>query len=376
MAGWKTVQKKKRSRKKIEKNDVNTKPTPTLSPSEKTTLSLHFPKRWKDGIKRRRILRPKEFYFRWAQSNFPPYCIPVNSSSINDTATTTTTDENKTEKDENRMIKIEGMAIFCLHEIECKWFQGHFIPTSTNFSDGYPNNKHEVNSENEAEDKKYLKPKHSFGLLAKERDDVDACLYCSDGGYKELDLQIISHHSHETVKNKKINVKRLVCTGGDMMKMRPSTTCNGALFQQQEQQKKLLEVEFDSTKIYTQDRAFSYMKQYFSSLLAVTKDGVFPDCAIVIGNMSVILNTAISPSLSTSEISSSGDGFSSFFDTGDKTNIVEDFKNFFLTTEQSNKKNYVNDESVIGTREGSKKDDCYTAKHGGKGESQIWSDDD
>lgn len=89
---------------------------------------------------------------------------------------------------------MEGTAIFCLQDIECKWFQGYFVPTSTRHGSNH------------------------MGLLAVQSEDVDDCLNCVDGGYKEFKMTVYKYKEAENIE-----IDGITCTGGEMMRMRKQT---------------------------------------------------------------------------------------------------------------------------------------------------------
>ena len=164
----------------------------------------------------------------------------------------------------NRTASLSGKGLFCLHTLDCKWFQGHFIPARMNASS-------------------------SFGLLAVERDDIDECLQCRDGGYKEIDLTFLSaskkwkkESSDSNKKRKKLKVDRLTCTGGDMLRIANSDlTSNDNV-----------EVKFNADRVITGMPVESLVRRYFPNLLTKATNTesvleILPDCAIVIGDMSI-----------------------------------------------------------------------------------------
>ena len=166
---------------------------------------------------------------------------------------------------------MKGTGIFCLHEIECKWFQGHFIPSSHN-----------------------MNKVSTFGILAVEYEDVDECLICSDGGYREIYMTILSskvkadrgENDDSRGNNKerrKLEVHQLECTGGDMLRISSKESS---------QKKELgIQVLFEADRIFTGKKAALLVQKYFSSLVSnesMSNDSVLdllPDCAVVTGDM-------------------------------------------------------------------------------------------
>ena len=208
--------------------------------------------------------------------------------------------KNANDTNDERQQTIRGKAIFCLHDLDCTWFQGHFLPLNDRISSS------------------------SLGLLAVNRMDVDECLQCQDGGYREIDLMIVSSRTNKknrrtTVaassnssnsngtgtgtivqrrnggeEQKKLQVERVVCTGGDMICMKSEDTA----------------VSFDAERVITGVKVVPLVERYFKSLLkSARKVGagaqndddeeeekkddmretsvleLLPHCAVVIGTM-------------------------------------------------------------------------------------------
>lgn len=187
-----------------------------------------------------------------------------------------------------------GIGIFCLHDTDTSWFQGYFIPKSS------------------------VNPK-PIGILAVQR-DIDECIQCAFGGYRELDLTLYNFLKTEGGGNQE-NVSHcsssitvpVVCTGGDMLRMRAMTRG-----ETQDTDGSVVNIRFDATAIYTGLKAIPYLKTYFASLVKkqrellmvqatadddseqdVTKMSeldLLPDCAIVCGSM-IIRTTKLNPSM-------------------------------------------------------------------------------
>lgn len=140
-----------------------------------------------------------------------------------------------------------GHAIFFMHKIDPEWFQGYFL----------------VNG--------LQKP---WGLLAVQ-EDIDECLQCTDGGYRQICLTIMQYQ-----RRKKVSWKKIEWTGGDMMKLNGPT------------------ISFETERCLTRGTAIPLVEQYFSSLiqkLKVDKDVdedllvVAPDLAVVVGKMKLCM---------------------------------------------------------------------------------------
>ena len=218
--------------------------------------------------------------------------------------------ETKSEQDdEHGMSFLKGKGLFCLHSLDCTWFQGQFIPN--NASTGTS-----VSQSNSITMKTNVS---SFGLLAVQRSDLDECLQCKDGGYREIDLTILSSSSklHGTRnfggtktqrggRRRKLKIEKLQCTGGDMLRITTPPTLNsssrttndvysekGIMNNNENLDQTQTQVTFDAERIITGKKVESLVKRYFPNILSSssssTKQDCFsellPDCAIVIGDM-------------------------------------------------------------------------------------------
>mmetsp|Transcript_30507 Transcript_30507/g.35040 ORF Transcript_30507/g.35040 Transcript_30507/m.35040 type:complete len:334 (+) Transcript_30507:111-1112(+) len=217
---------------------------------------------------------------------------------------------NKNNERDNNMATLSGKGIFCIHSLDCEWFQGHFIPSRMNNS--------------------------SFGLLAVQRHDMDECMKCKDGGYREIDLTILaaskkttrrekakdylnkdkgngrsSRKEGKSHKRRELKIEGLQCTGGDMLVIRTPLNNdeddiddNNIRQKQQSQIKETnndtnTKILFEAEKLITGIKVEPLVRRYFSSLLPPdspnNKESVLdllPDCAIVVGNMEVRIPTS------------------------------------------------------------------------------------
>jgi len=187
-----------------------------------------------------------------------------------------------------KMITLQGKGLFCLHELDCKWFQGHFMPSSvaTGTMTGEVAN--------------------SIGLLVTQREDVEDCLQCANEAYRELDMTLLRSSTSSSLgfkaKRKELKVQRLICTGGDMLRIHTpplpeleNVGEKGLLHAQRD------EIKFEAEKIITGAKAEPLIRRYFSNLVARmhpptnTKSSkkslsvldILPHCAVVVGDMSV-----------------------------------------------------------------------------------------
>jgi hypothetical protein len=141
---------------------------------------------------------------------------------------------------------LQGQAIFCLAEIDAKWFQGYFS----------------------------MRGRKPLGLLA-EQTDIDECLQCNDGGYRELSIQLF-RRDHQP----KVTFANVEWTGGDMIKLQAAG------------------MVFETEKFLTGKKAVPLVEQYFGGLVKKLREhegedtpllDLIPDVAIVMGNMSLSL---------------------------------------------------------------------------------------
>jgi hypothetical protein len=190
------------------------------------------------------------------------FCCDDQTCDENMSAATATSRPCKENTSIEGSVSLEGKALFCLHSLDCTWFQGQFV-----ISGGSS-----------------IKP---LGLLANQRDDLDECLQCSDGGYRELDMSIMLK-PNKRGERKPICLKGLTCTGGDMMKI--STPLEEG--SDGKAKSRPICLSFDGYQIITGNRVIPLVQRYFASLLEPSKGGVLkqlPDCAIVVGDMRIRL---------------------------------------------------------------------------------------
>ena len=204
--------------------------------------------------------------------------------------------EDETEK--FKLVTLTGKALFCLHALDCNWFQGQFMNSNPNSV-------------------------QSLALLAEQRQDVDPCVQCVDGGYKEIDLSIFFKRkriksSSDVIaggkrgegeeERKKLVIQQLSCTGGDMLRIRTPSGTEESIGPKNMRGN----VSFDSETIVTGTRAESMVRRYFPNLLpsSVFNDGSFseklPDCAVVIGDMSLIVPKEFLPITQSNDDDSDG----------------------------------------------------------------------
>lgn len=180
---------------------------------------------------------------------------------------------------DNNTTVLEGQAIFCIPELDSAWFQGYFIVRGS-------------------------KP---IGLLATIETDIDDCLKCADGGYRQLSLQLCRRNNQDADAAESAGIGRaeatttertpiiipppiifpnIEWTGGDMMTLRGN------------------QVVFDTTKLLTGTKAMSVVEQFFGGIVRKLQESeghassqmlleLIPDVAIVMGSMKLAIPTDV-----------------------------------------------------------------------------------
>lgn len=141
-----------------------------------------------------------------------------------------------------------GKAIILLHDPQPDWFQGYLFFDEDASSNG--------------------RDQRPWGLLA-ELQEIDECLYCSEGGYRVVQMTTYPPGS------RKVQIPELVeWTGGDMMLLRSRSA-----------------LSFQAQKVLAGKKAVPYVKGVFSSILRKLETSdvldAMPDAAVVIGEMSI-----------------------------------------------------------------------------------------
>ncbi len=214
------------------------------------------------------------------------------------------------------MTTLSGKALFCLHSLDTKWFQGQFLMTpSLSLSPSLPTDAQPGRVK-------------TLGLMVKERSDMDECLRCDDNGYREIDLTVLLSSSTTSASDsrpagesnldvnkeqrQKHTLQRLTCTGGDMLRIRspldgddeidskPVSNCSGVSKEN---------VAFDADQIITGVKVERLVRQFFPNLIPASMKisdtseeddkhvnqrrssllDELPDCAVVIGDMKLTL---------------------------------------------------------------------------------------
>jgi hypothetical protein len=139
-----------------------------------------------------------------------------------------------------------GQVVMCLHDANPDWFQGYF----------------------------FVENGETWGLLGIQK-EVDDCLQCSEGGYRQIDLKVKSQdHTFVDVD----------WTGGDMMDLKGQ------------------DVSMQAEKILTGESAVPIVEGVFSGLMRRLRAQddcedmdvlqVFPDLAIVVGTMELKVSSS------------------------------------------------------------------------------------
>jgi hypothetical protein len=169
--------------------------------------------------------------------------VPLTRDSVKTPATTT----------------VSGKVVFCLPDTDPSWFQGYFFLNGRNSSSSKP-----------------------WGLLAVQT-DLDECLQCEDGGYRQVKLQVSTYSGHAATEQYSFDT--VEWTGGDMMRLE-SETC------------RMIPSQF-----LTDRAAVSHTEQFFGSLLrklrmdsdvsdTATVLDLMPDVSVIVGSMELVVPAA------------------------------------------------------------------------------------
>ena len=137
-------------------------------------------------------------------------------------ATQTKTLKLNSSKDPDSELVLHGTAIFCLPDLNPSWMQGYLFPTGS---------------------------KKPYRLLAVQDHDLDECLQCADGGYRQVSLTVIG--SNKTKQKRRHAIPKIDWTGGDMMRW---TTPDGS-------------VHLEPHQLATDQKAIPYVRKYFQALV-------------------------------------------------------------------------------------------------------------
>jgi hypothetical protein len=151
---------------------------------------------------------------------------------------------------------LSGTVLFCLTDPDCDWFQGYYFVTEQIY----------------------------FGLLCQVKTDIDECLQCSEGGYREISMQMTPMNLPNNIANpaaatEPMEIPRILWTGGDMMSLiavatNPSAThvandgatvVNSNVYKGNHSPEVAMRMQAKS--LYSGVVAREYVRKYFSSLL-------------------------------------------------------------------------------------------------------------
>ena len=183
--------------------------------------------------------------------------------------------ENKTNSRESddKTCTLEGKAVFCLHDIDCEWFQGHFIPSGNTGWKG----------------QEALHIPASLGILCIQK-RMDECMVCADGGYRELDMKVIRFR-----KAKNFSIP-CISTGGDMLRIRSDNMSEDKGNRRSITSRS---VAFDTKRVLTGYEAIPFLRRFFKKIIRqILSDNIeyvsdndllelLPDIAIVVGEMAI-----------------------------------------------------------------------------------------
>jgi hypothetical protein len=203
-----------------------------------------------------------------------------------------------TEGSENHY-NLSGKIIFCLPDQDCEWFQGYFFPLEKDDIDLFQLPSTDC---------------PSYGVLCTVKQDIDECLQCNAGGYREIstiqmtklnerrtfDDDIMGTTIASTINNeptaypKRINVSNVTWVGGDMMSLCKTVSyskANAALFTKVKSPSPTTTatttattdpndvpptmpvLQMQTTTLYTgSDRVSPYVQRFFSKYLRYLMD--------------------------------------------------------------------------------------------------------
>lgn len=127
---------------------------------------------------------------------------------------------------------LRGTAFFCLPDADCDWFQGYlFVSSSSSSLTDNPKRTLGTNTNPIATPSRIMVPTHhlQLGLLCRAQ-EIDACLECDAGGYRELSVQVREFlpRQQPNKKSSRSSVHQfsnVEWTGGDMMRLASNDPC-------------------------------------------------------------------------------------------------------------------------------------------------------
>jgi hypothetical protein len=193
-----------------------------------------------------------------------------------------------------------GSVVFCLPDADCDWFQGYFFPFNDNDDTIDPMRQ---SSRFQHKYKTTTEQKPYYGLLCHVKRDIDECLQCAAGGYREISImemtlmnyngpqqqqqqqqeQDSSLNNSDTPQEKplprRMNITNIYWLGGDMMNlsMTNSTATTSAELSKSTNPtatssnttiiNAVSMLRMKATTLYTGTNAMQHILQYFSSLI-------------------------------------------------------------------------------------------------------------
>jgi len=187
----------------------------------------------------------------------------------------------------NKYTRIAGRAVVCLQDTDPEWFQGYFFDDIGN---------------------------QQYGLLCQQQ-EIDACLQCSEGGYRELDMQATCFGDHNNKQQKSSYLlENIEWTGGDMMRLNTSANATAAIIMEAASSNNSKDhhhkqtsassgvVRMQADTVWTGEKAVSRVERIFGSLLrnlrhfdeendneATSVLQLMPNVAVVAGTMELFL---------------------------------------------------------------------------------------
>jgi len=229
-------------RRKIKK-DAKQNTTSIDADTTKTAVAAPLPLGWTQVKRKKRKRGPTKNdndFMEWCCDD--PSCPkPSDRNSNNSISNNNNNNNNKQSAAESQEIVWEGQAIICLHEMDSSWFQGYFVPKSS------------------------TKP---WGLLGVQ-EEIDECLECADGGYKQITLSVFPPSLTTSTKRNKQSWKHVEWTGGDMMTLKSSFEGDNI--------RKNKKVEMYTDKMFTGPKAVPYVNQYFVSIVNKLRNAINKD---------------------------------------------------------------------------------------------------
>jgi len=173
---------------------------------------------------------------------------------------------------------IQGLAVFCLHDTDPKWFQGYFFPSPSSSNEDNNNSGDETILKQQGQQK-------PWGLLC-QQEELDDCMQCADGGYRKVTMTIFPFSTrHQIIK--KQSIANIEWTGGDMMRLSSP------------------QISLEPNTLLTDAKAVPVMEKCFSALIEKCRNtlledddepceilDVFPNLAILSGPMKLVLSKA------------------------------------------------------------------------------------